>query len=133
MIARQLAALPVEAFVHVENREVAQADLLVVHDFGKGLVPAARTARNDRARGQVLCVVACDEIREFAGHQGTHRRRVSRNSEGNLAVGVVFQLGRRNDAPVVELSCRDGVHFWVGEFQALVAVMPLGSLSFASY
>jgi hypothetical protein len=110
MVARQLAALPVEAFIHVENCQVTQADLLTVHDFGKWLIPASRTTGYDRAGRQVLCVVARDEVRKFAGHEGTHRRRIGSNAERHFAGRMFFKIAGRDAAPAVELFGSDGVH-----------------------
>ena len=110
MVARQLAALPVEAFVHVENRDIAQADLLAVHDFGEWLIPAGWTAGNDRSGRQVFCVVARDEVRKLARHEHTHRRRIGSNAKMHFAGRVFFKFAGWDAAPAVELFGSDGVH-----------------------
>src|SRR6516165_1381255 len=47
VIPRKRATLPIEAFVHVEDRQLAQRDVSRIHNLGERLVPACRPAGYD--------------------------------------------------------------------------------------
>src|SRR3990172_893183 len=99
----QLPALPIQAFIHVEDDQVFQAGSFLVDQAGKRLVPAGRPARDDSPSRLPIKVVSLDLVYQLAPHQAAHFFRVSTKPKRDLQAGMVRQLIHRDAAPFVEL------------------------------
>jgi hypothetical protein len=72
MIVRELTTLPIESLVHVENKEVVEADMLLIDEISEGQVPAGGTAGDYGMGGLIAVVMKNYFIQELAGHQESH-------------------------------------------------------------
>src|SRR5450759_2406400 len=106
--AGQLAALPVEALVHVKDSHVPQADTFTVDEVGKRPVPAAWPAGDDRPQGPAFGVGEGDLVHELARHKPAHALGICAQAERHPGPRMTGQLLIRNAAPLEEHPGRNG-------------------------
>src|SRR5439155_8459502 len=92
MTRGQRATLPVQALVHVENKETSQRNFARIYQLRERRIPALRSARDDGACWPTLLVVSCDFIHQFPCHQQSHLGGITHRAEAHSQISMGWKV-----------------------------------------